>query len=100
MGEPVTFADLLRSTREKRGDTVSQLATQTSGSASFIADCESGRRIPTALYARRLAEALRADPFEFEMAIALETGRLEFDPEALPRDAIARALTELRAGGR
>lgn len=94
----MTFGELLKTTRESRKDTLAQLAQQTSGSVSFLCDIEHGRRLPSQPYARRLAEVLRADPFEWELAVALETGRIEFDPEGVPRDAIARALNEVRSG--
>lgn len=96
----MTFAEMLRTEREKRGDSLRDVARRIGCSEGHIRNVASGSLLPSVVLARRLAEALGADPFTFELALAMETGRLEFDPEAIDRAAVARAITELRARGR
>lgn len=55
---PHEFGDLLRSAREKKGLTQSELATKAGFQPSAIAHFEAGRRTPSLDNLRRLADAL------------------------------------------
>lgn len=97
----MTFADLLRTEREKRNYSQSGIAREVGITDRAVGLYENGKRLPSPVLARRIGQAVAGgDGLAFEAAVAWEKGEFEFDPAEVKPDAVLRALTELRAGGR
>lgn len=58
-GERWSFGECLKSLRSRRGMTQRQLAGETKLSESFLSDLENGKRLPSALTLRVLADEFR-----------------------------------------